>query len=82
MHFAYLKRGRDEVHHGGAFSPARRVGFRKPGNAQNVRVLRGVQNRCKVCSKLEVAKNRAFFVAGAVFHDLEISFGELETLVL
>ena len=27
---------------------------------QNVRVLRGVQNRRKGCSKLEVAKNRHF----------------------
>ena len=57
MHFACAKRGRDEVHFGGAFSPACRVDFRKSGNVQNVRVLRGVQNRR---SKLEVVKNRHF----------------------
>ena len=45
---------------GGAFSPARRVDFRKSGNVQNVRVLRGVQNRRKGCSKFEVVKNRHF----------------------
>ena len=60
MHFACAKRGRDEVHFGGAFSPACRVDFRKSGNVQNVRVLRGVQNRRKGCSKLEVVKNRHF----------------------
>ena len=60
LHFACAKRGRDEVHFGGAFSPARRVDFRKSGNVQNVRVLRGVQNRRKGCSKLEVVKNRHF----------------------
>ena len=60
MHFACARRGLDEVHFGGAFSPARRVDFRKSGNAQNVRVLRGVQNRRKGCSKLEVVKNVHF----------------------
>ena len=60
MHFACAKRGLDEVHFGGAFSPARRVDFRKSGNVQNVRVLRGVQNRRKGCSKLEVVKNVHF----------------------
>ena len=60
MHFACAKRGPDEVHFGGAFSPARRADFRKSGNVQNVRVLRGVQNRRKGCSKLEVVKNRHF----------------------
>ena len=54
------KRVLDEVHFGGAFSPARRVDFRKSGNVQNVRVLRGVQNRRKGCSKLEVVKNVHF----------------------
>ena len=60
LNFACAKRGRDEVHFGGAFSPARRVDFRKSGNVQNVKVLRGVQNRRKGCSKLEVVKNRHF----------------------
>ena len=60
LHFACARRGPDEVHFGGAFSPARRVDFRKSGNVQNVRVLRGVQNRRKGCSKLEVVKNRHF----------------------
>ena len=60
MHFACARRGLDEVHFGGAFSPARRVDFRKSGNVQNVRVLRGVQNRRKGCSKLEVVKNVHF----------------------
>ena len=60
LHFACTKRGRDEVHFGGAFSPARRVDFPKSGNVQNVRVLRGVRNRRKGCSKLEVVKNRFF----------------------
>ena len=60
MHFACARRGPDEVHFGGAFSPARRVDFRKSGNVQNVRVLKGVQNRRKGCSKLEVVKNRHF----------------------
>ena len=60
MHFACAKRVLDEVHFGGAFSPARRVDFRKSGNVQNVRVLGGVQNRRKGCSKLEAVKNRHF----------------------
>ena len=55
-----ISSARDEVHFGGAFSPARRVDFRKSGNVQNVRVLRGVQNRPKGCSKLEVVKNVHF----------------------
>ena len=60
MHFACVKRGLGEVHFGGVFSPARRVDFRKSGNVQNKRVLRGVQNRRKDCSKLEVVKNHHF----------------------
>ena len=82
MHFACAKRVLDEVHFGGAFSPARRVAFRKSGNVQNVRVLRGVQNRRKGCSKLEVVTKSSFFVAGAVFGALEVCLGELEMLVL
>ena len=42
MYFACARRGLCEVHFGGAFSPARRVDFRKSANVQNVRVLRGV----------------------------------------
>ena len=60
MHFACARLGLCEVHFGGAFSPARRVDFRKSGNVQNVKVLRGVQNRRKSCLKLEVVKNRHF----------------------
>ena len=60
LHFACARRGPDKLLDGGAFSPARRVDFRKSGNMQNVRVLRGVQNRRKGCSKLEVVKNVHF----------------------
>ena len=52
--------GADEVRFGGAFSPARRVGFRKSGNLQNVRVLSNAQNRRKGCCFLEVVKNVHF----------------------
>ena len=60
LHFACAKRGLGEVHFGGAFSPARRVDFRTSGNMQNVRVLRGVQNRRNGCSKFEVVKHVYF----------------------
>ena len=81
LHFACAKRGLGEVHFGGAFSPARRVDFRKSGNVQNVRVLRGVQNRRKGCSKLKVVKNvhfswqlQYFVLLKSVLESLKCSF--------
>ena len=81
MHFACAKWGLDEVHFGGAFSPARPVDFRKSGNVHNVRVLRGVQNRRKGCSKLEVVKNvhfswqvQYFVLLKSVFESSKCSF--------
>ena len=49
---------------------------------QNVRVLRGVQNRRKGLLEIGGGEKSFFFVAGAVFRALEVSLADLEMLVL